>query len=107
MLENGVVTIFHPDRISGRLICLGTVPARVCKKQILRNDGAGTYSDDRFDIRIEIKHLQKVSPGDLVFFGRAESSCVRKSECRRIESVTENNFGTNPHWHLAAEYRYR
>ncbi len=107
MQKNSVVTIFRPDRTAGRLVCLGTVPAWVSRKQFLRNDGAGVYADDRFDIRVEVGHLAEVASGDLVFFGRAESACVEPSECQRIVSVVKNDYGTVPHWHLAAEYRYR
>ncbi|MBR5155164.1 MAG: hypothetical protein IKW62_01605 [Clostridia bacterium] len=107
MRNNGVVTIFRPDKSALGLTCLGTVPAWTSRKMIARNDGAGTYNDDRFDIRVGIEHLPDVRTGDLVFFGRAESACVKASECRRISSVTKNSFGTTPHWHLAAEYRYR
>ena len=106
MRENGVVTIFRPDGTSGRLISLGTVPAWVSRKDMLRNEGAGIYNDDRFDVRIEIRYLDNVRSGDLIFFGRAETNCVSPTECRRIESVTENKVGTAPHWHIAAEYRY-
>ncbi len=107
MRKNGVVTIFRPEKGALGITCLGTVPAWTDRKLVVRNDGAGTYNDDRFDIRVEIRHLPEVRPGDLVFFGRAESACVRASECRRISTVTRNGFGTAPHWHLAAEYRYR
>ena len=107
MKENAVVTLFRPHRASGRLVCLGTVPAWVHQKHMLRNDGATTFNDDRFDIRIRLEFLADVCTGDLVFFGRAESACVKASECRRIQTVTKNQCGTAPHWHLAAEYIYR
>ncbi len=107
MQNNGVVTIFRPHRQSGRLLCLGTVPAWIHKKEMLKSEGVGAYNDDRFDVRIGLEYLADICAGDLVFFGRAESSCVKASECRRIESVTKNIRGTAPHWHIAAEYRYR
>ncbi len=107
MQENGVVTIFRPDPASGRPVCLGTVPAWVNRKHMIRNDKAGVYNDDRFDVRIGLSHFEDVRAGDLVFFGRAESSCVNTAECRRIELVSKNEYGTAPHWHIAAEYKYR
>ncbi len=107
MRKNGVVTIFRPEQNSLGLVCLGTVPAWTSRKMAIRNDGAGTYNDDRFDVRIGMEYLSDVCAGDLIFFGRAESACVKASECRRISSVRKNDFGAAPHWHLATEYRYR
>ena len=106
-MRNGVVTVFRISSTDGSLACKGTVPAWIYKEEILRNDQSGVHHDDRFDIRIEKSCLDDIRAGDFVFIGRAESSCVRVSECVRISSVVDNNFGSNPHWHLAAEYRYR
>lgn len=107
MTENSVITLFRPNSGASGLLCLGTVPAWVNREEVIKNDGRGIYTDDNFDIRIKRKCVKNIKPGDLVFFGRAESSCVRASECRRIAAVTLNEVGTNPHWHLRSEYRYR
>ncbi len=106
-MKNGVVTVFRIAPNGDALTCLGTVPAWIYREEILRNDQSGAYRDDRFDIRIEKAYMDDIRPGDFVFIGRAESACVHVSECVRVSSVVDNSFGTNPHWHLAAEYRYR
>ncbi len=106
-MRNGVVTVFRITPGNDDLACLGTVPAWIHREEILRNDQSGVYQGDRFDIRIEKAYMDDIRTGDFVFIGRAESSCVHISECVRISSVVDNNFGSTPHWHLAAEYRYR
>lgn len=106
-MKNGVVTVFRITSKERNLACLGTVPAWIYKEEVLRNDKSGAYRADRFDIRIEKAYMDDVRTGDFVFVGRAESACVHISECVRISSVVDNNFGSTPHWHLAAEYRYR
>lgn len=107
MITNGVVTVFSPDRSTGRLLCKGTFPAWTHCEKRMRNDGAGVYSDDRFDVRIQLGCVEDISIGDLIFLGRAEAGCVQTGECKRISTVTCNETGSSPHWHLKAEYIYR
>lgn len=107
MTENSVVTLFRPGSGASGILCLGTVPAWVSREKIVKNDSRGVYSEDSFDVRIKTQHLINIMPGDLIFFGRAETGCAELSECQRIAAVTLNDFGTNPHWHLRSEYKYR
>jgi hypothetical protein len=107
LLENGVVTLFRPHNTEQTILCLGTFPAWSNVKKVVRNDGMGDYSDDRFDVRLEARLVKHIQAGDLIFFGRAEAGCVEIPECRRIASVSLNNFGGVPHWHLTSEYGYR
>ncbi len=107
MTTNGVVTLFRTGVGSLGILCLGTVPAWVHREKLIKNDGAGVYKDDHFDVRIEKKYMDDVQAGDLIFFGRAESGSVKLSECERIASVILNDCGNSPHWHLRSGYRYR
>ena len=106
MSENGVVTVFRPYSGETGILCLGTFPAWVKHEKAIKNDAAGVYQDDRFDVRIKKEHIDDIEVGDLLFFGRAEAGCVKTSECRRIAVVSLNSFGLNQHWHLRSEYRY-
>ncbi|MDO4743931.1 MAG: hypothetical protein Q4A86_00925 [Clostridia bacterium] len=106
MKENGVVTIFRRNDGASGLLCMGTFPAWIHREESVRNDGAGMHQDDRFDVRIKTEYIPDIQTGDLIFFGRAESACVKASECRRIAVATFNGFGSFPHWHLRSEYRY-
>ena len=107
MTTNGVVTLFRPNGGSLGILCLGTVPAWVHREKLIKNDGAGVYKDNHFDVRIEKGYIDDVREGDLIFFGRAESGSVSLVECERIASAILNDFGRVPHWHLRSGYRYR
>ena len=107
MRANGVVTLFRPNEGLSGILCLGTVPAWVYREELVKNDGAGVYKDDHFDVRIEKEFVDDVRAGDFIFFGRAESGSVKIAECERIASAILNDFGRTPHWHLRSGYRYR
>ncbi len=107
MTENGVVTLFRAGSGASGLLCLGTVPAWVYREDAVRNDGAGVFTDDRFDVRIRAEHAENIQAGDLIFFGRAETGCVDVTECRQVAEVAFNSFGSNPHWRLSSSRRYR
>lgn len=107
MTENGVVTLFRAGSGASGLLCLGTVPAWVYREDAVRNDGAGIFAEDRFDVRIKAEYTEDIQTGDLIFFGRAEAGCVDVAECRQIAEVAFNSFGTTPHWRLSSSRRYR
>ena len=107
MTENGVVTLFRPAKNRDGLLCLGTFSAWVYHEKIIRNDDGGVYRNDYFDIRIKKDYIEDIEIGDLVYFGRAESGCVKTAECCRVASVILNDSGSVPHWHLGSDYRYR
>jgi hypothetical protein len=85
---------------------MGTFPAWVYLEKSTKNDGAGMHNDDRFDVRIKAAYTKDIQVGDLIFFGRAETACVKATECRRIDVAIFNRVGSFPHWHLRSEYRY-
>ena len=107
MLENGVVTLFvlSPDKEDYELC--GTYPAWIHRRKRLRRTDGGIYFRDNYDVRIERRFLNRISVGDLLYFGEMGNENFSVAECRRVASVTENNFGGSPHWHLQAEYEYR
>lgn len=106
MRENGVVTLFRRNNSSSGLLCMGTFPAWVYLEESIKNDGVGIHNDDRFDVRIRAEYIKDIQAGDLIFFGRAETACVKATECRRIDVAIFNGAGSFPHWHLRSEYRY-
>ena len=107
MTTNQVVTVFSAGQNVSGLILKATVPAWVYCERRIKNDGPEVFRDDRFDVRIELHHIAEISVGDYIFFGRAETGCVKISECHRISAVTRNDFGSSPHWHIRTEYIYR
>lgn len=107
MTTNQVVTVFSAAQNASGLLLKKIVPAWVyCEKRI-RNDGNEVFRDDRFDVRVELHYMAEICVGDYLFLGRAETGCVKASECHRISAVTKNDFGSSPHWHIRTEYIYR
>jgi len=107
LTTNQVVTVFSAGQSTSGLLLKAIVPAWVhCEKRI-KNDGIEVFRDDRFDVRIELKHISEICVGDYIFFGRAETGCVKMSECHRVSAITKNDFGSCPHWHIRTEYIYR
>ncbi|MBE7024234.1 MAG: hypothetical protein E7412_07210 [Ruminococcaceae bacterium] len=107
MRENGVVTLFTLDEKKESFVKLGVYPAWIYHKERLRNTEKGVYKRDNFDVRIKHDLLERVSLGDLVFFGELPKQEFELSQCRRISAVSENNIGSCPHWHIQAEYEYK
>lgn len=107
MLKNGVVTLFTLSPDGDDYVRCGTFPAWIHCKRRLRSTERGVYFRDNFDVRIEHGLVERVSVGDLIYFGEMSQEDFSVAECRRVAVVAENNFGTMPHWHLQAEYEYR
>ena len=107
MTTNQVVTVFSAGQNVSGLLLKGIVPAWVHSEKRIRNDGNEVFRDDRFDVRIELHHMEEICVGDYLFLGRTETGCVKVSECHRISAVTKNDFGSSPHWHIRTEYIYR
>lgn len=107
MLQNGVVTIFVLDAEGENYVKKGVFPAWMHSKKRLRTNSVGVYLRDNFDVRIGLDCLDEVSVGDLVFFGEMSEADLDVARCGRIAAVGRNDFGSQPHWHLQAEYEYR
>lgn len=107
MLENGVVTLFALSPDGEDYTKCGTYPAWIYRKRRLRSTEKGIYFRDNFDVRIEHKLAERISVGDLIYFGEMSQEEFSVAECRSVAAVAENNFGGTPHWHLQAEYEYR
>ena len=107
MLKNGMVTLFTLSPDGEDYVRCGTFPAWINCKRRLRSTERGVYFRDNFDVRIEHGLVERVSVGDLIYFGEMSQEDFSVAECRRVAVVAENNFGTMPHWHLQAEYEYR
>lgn len=105
MPENGVVTVFCIDGKKENYVSRGSVRAWIRHQARLRDQGNGTRICDTFDVRIALGLLDEVKPGDLIFFGEADTAEI--AQCRRVAAVRRNNFGRTPHWHIEAEYMYR
>ncbi len=107
MLENGVVSVFTPDKTGDGFVKRGSFGAWIHRKKRLRNTGNGVRVCDKFDVRIDIDKAECIEPGDLIAFGEVGLEEFSAAKCRKIAEVCENRFGTSPHWHLEAEYEHR
>lgn len=106
MRKNGFVTIFTADG-KGDFRIRTTCPGWIYRKHRLRNIGGGVHLCDNFDVRIPLDALESVAVGDLICFGKLTQAEFAPGLCRKVASVSRNNFGSQPHWHLEAEYQYR
>ncbi len=107
MLTNSTVTIFRFDPIRGEYKNLGSCAAWVYKQSRTRTDSGGTYSRDIFDVRIPCRPSYAISTDDLICFEQTDREMPDPESCCRIAAVTENRFGSFPHWHIEAENQYR
>ena len=107
MQTNSFVTLFRFDEASGEYTRIGSYAAWVYRQSRTRTDSGGTYTHDVFDVRIPNKIEGGVKTDDLISFEKTSAASPVIEECSRIAAVTENHFGSCPHWHIEAETRYR
>ena len=104
MLANNKVTIVRyveeKDDYEPILTCSAWV---FCKKG-LSSTIKGEENADVFHIRIKRTEAPSIEKGDLVYVGDFKShKPLNLAECRKITKLTDNNYGSVPHWHIEAE----
>ena len=104
MLTNNKVTIVRyveeKDDYEPILACSAWI---FCKKG-LTGTVKGEESSDVLHIRIQRANASSIEKGDLVYVGEFKGqNALDLSECKKITRVTDNNYGSVPHWHIETE----
>lgn len=104
MLTNNKVTIVRyvdeKDDYGPILTCAAWV---FCKKG-LTSTVKGEENTDTLHIRIQRAKASSIEKGDLVYVGEFnDQNPLDLSKCRKITRVTDNNYGSVPHWHIETE----
>lgn len=105
MITNSCVTLFRFNENTDEYENIGKYPAWVHKTEYITKDDKGARRHNTFDVRIELCQVADIEPDDMIFFGETHSTRPNITLCNRIASVTQNNFGTCPHWHIKSEER--
>lgn len=72
-----------------------------CKDGIL-GSAKGNENADVVHIRIRKEDVASVKKGDYVFVGNTKNT-PNIEDCRKVTRVSDNKFGTVPHWHVEVE----
>ena len=104
MLANNKVTIFRYKEEKDDYEPVLTCPAWVFRKNGLSRTVKGEGNADVIHIRIERMHISDLEKGDLVYVGVYDKLRPPSlTECRKITKLTDNNYGSVPHWHIETE----
>lgn len=79
---------------------VGTFEAWVFEKKAITNNTKGDENTDVIHVRIRKDAVDCVKVGDFVYIGNLNKGTPDMSECRKVMRVTNNKYGTIPHWHL-------
>lgn len=104
MLTNNKVTIVRyveeKDDYEPILTCSAWV---FCKKG-LTGTVKGQENADVLHVRIQRAHISSIEKEDLVYVGELKSyEPLDLTKCRKITRITDNNYGSVPHWHIETE----
>lgn len=99
MLTNATTTLIKFRENNDEYECAGTFPAWVHGSDSSVKTEKGVRTVSSFDIRFDIKFADTVDCGDYIFIGNKPAD-IDVSACKKVESVTKNNFGRRPHWHV-------
>ena len=104
MLTNNEVTIVRYVEEKDDYEPLLTCSAWVFRKNGLSRTVKGEENTEVIHIRIEREYISDLKKGDLVYVGDYdEFRPPSLSECRKITKLTDNNYGSVPHWHIEVE----
>ena len=100
MLTNEKVTVFRYSSESEEYEPVGTFDAWVFAKRAISGSTKGDENADVIHIRIRKDAIDGIKVGDFVYIGNLNGVLTDMSECRKVVRVTNNRYGTVPHWHL-------
>ncbi len=104
MLTNNKVTIIRYVEEKDDYEPIMTCPAWVFCKKGLSATVKGEENADVLHVRIKRTEVQSIEKGDLVYVGDFKrTNPLDLAECRKITRLTDNNYGSIPHWHIEAE----
>ena len=102
MITNNTVTFFRFSQQTENYKPMGTCKAWVFSKKGISGDTHGDKNTDTVHIRININSIKTVNVGDFVYVGKCNVKEPELTKCRKVTRVSENNFGSVPHWHIEA-----
>lgn len=100
MLTNEKVTVFRYSSESEEYEPIGTFDAWVFAKRATSGSTKGDENADVIHIRIRKDAVESIKVDDFVHIVNLDEEITDMSECRKVVRVTNNKYGTVPHWHL-------
>ena len=100
MITNNTVTILRYSKSAEKYQTIGVCDAWVFLKRAISSDTNGDKNADVYHIRIRKEDVEKVKVGDFIYIGDLEGKEPNLADCRKVTAVSNNNFGTVPHWHI-------
>jgi len=100
MITNQKITLFRYSSETEDYKSLGTLDAWVFEKKAISGSIKGDENADVIHIRIHKDAVDGIKVGDFVYVGNLDEEITDMSECRKVVRVTNNKYGTVPHWHL-------
>lgn len=100
MLTNDKISILRYDKPSGNYVLAVTCDGWVFCKAGISGSSKGDENADVVHIRVRKEDVDSVKVGDFVFVGDYDGELPELTECHKVMKVSNNKFGTVPHWHI-------
>ncbi len=101
MLTNDKVSILRYDKSSDDYVLAVTCDAWVFRKNGISGSTKGDENADVVHIRVRKEAVDgTVKVGDFVYVGAYDGKSPDLAECHKVTKVSNNKFGTVPHWHI-------
>lgn len=100
MITNNKVTLLRYSQSADKYEIICACDAWVFFKRSISDSTTGDKNSDIYHIRVRKEDIERVKVGDLVYIGDIEGEEPNLAECREITAVSNNKFGTVPHWHI-------
>ena len=100
MISNNTASFFHYSPTNDEYEFISSCEAWVFLKKGISGSVKGDANADTLHIRIRRDEIERIETGDFVFVGGFQGEKPPLSECKKITKVTDNNFGSAPHWHI-------
>ncbi len=98
MLTNDKVSILH--YVKGDYVLAAACDAWVFRKDGISGSTKGDENADVIHIRVRKEDVDSVKVGDFIFVGETDGEKLDLTNCRKVTKVSNNKFGTVPHWHM-------
>lgn len=100
MITNKKIVLFRLSPETEEYESFATSDAWVFEKKAIAGSTKGDENTDVIHIRVRKDAVDGVKVGDYVHIGNLDIEPSNMSECRKVVRVTNNQYGTIPHWHL-------
>jgi len=100
MLTNDKVFFLRYSGETEKYEPIGACDAWVFHKNAISDSVKGVENADVVHIRIRKENIASIKKGDYVFVGETEGKMPDIADCQKVTRVSNNKFGTVPHWHI-------